>query len=123
MTLPALLALTGVTLGSKALAALWPELASTDAAAVIDATSRYVLAPALTVTVGQLGWQLLRTRTGRGGILHHRNATMTANLVAALDGKDGPEKLLAVLGRGHLPGIAERLVRDHGFRELRLSPP
>ena len=55
------------------------------------------------------------------GIISKRDSVMARSIDSLLHNKD-IDTLLAVVGKGHLPGIAERLIRIHDFTSVAPQP-
>ncbi|HKY63386.1 MAG TPA: hypothetical protein VJR29_08210, partial [bacterium] len=54
------------------------------------------------------------------GLVLARNETMVSNISKTYQQEISHDSMLAIVGRGHLPGMASLLTRGHGFQEVEL---
>jgi hypothetical protein len=53
-----------------------------------------------------------------GALVTNRNKTFVNSINALFNDKAEVNPLLVIVGRGHVPGMSNSLVRDHGWKEL-----
>lgn len=53
-----------------------------------------------------------------GAVVNERNKTFVSSLNAIFQDNREVDKLLAIVGRGHVPGVSHSLSNEHGWREL-----